>query len=192
MLFKFWQFGKWCCYNPCIILDLRFPLPLIFCRQNTILYPKFSTLRFQITGTIWNTEIRVNFGVASLFTNLPISDTHQIHLCNKHSPFISRIPNKYLFNFDIFYLPRHKLWASFMCCHGFHPFTMEVEDGKLPFLDVLVSRSPDASLGHTVYCKLTHNTNRYLNALSYHPTIILHIFSAPSSNARMEFTKTNL
>ncbi|XP_046400251.1 uncharacterized protein LOC124166637 [Ischnura elegans] len=47
-------------------------------------------------------------------------------------------------------------------------FTMEKErDGKLPFLDVMVRRKGDGSLGHAVYRKATH-TNRYLNAMSHH------------------------
>ncbi|XP_046397983.1 uncharacterized protein LOC124164734 [Ischnura elegans] len=47
-------------------------------------------------------------------------------------------------------------------------FTMEKErDGKLPFLDVMVRRKGDGSLGHAVYRKDTH-TNRYLNAISHH------------------------
>ncbi|KAJ8921267.1 hypothetical protein NQ315_013739 [Exocentrus adspersus] len=45
---------------------------------------------------------------------------------------------------------------------------MEVEeDGKLPFLDVSLSRNADGTLGHTVYRTLTH-TNRYLNKDSNH------------------------
>ena len=52
--------------------------------------------------------------------------------------------------------------------HGNIKFIMEVEkDGKLPFLDVLVMRKQDGTLGHTVYRKPTH-TNRYLSAFSHH------------------------
>jgi hypothetical protein len=47
-------------------------------------------------------------------------------------------------------------------------FTIEIEVlKKLPFLDVLVERKNNNTLGHTVYRKPTH-TNRYLNAKSHH------------------------
>ncbi|KAK7864163.1 hypothetical protein R5R35_004079 [Gryllus longicercus] len=55
--------------------------------------------------------------------------------------------------------------------NSIHPrirFTMETElHGQLPFLDVLISRRPDGTLGHSVYRKPTH-TNRYLHADSHH------------------------
>jgi hypothetical protein len=47
-------------------------------------------------------------------------------------------------------------------------FTMEMEHNKsLLFLDVLVSRKPEGSLGHTVYRKPMH-TDLYLHAKSEH------------------------
>jgi hypothetical protein len=47
-------------------------------------------------------------------------------------------------------------------------FTMEVDQqGTLPFLDVLVKRRPDGSLGHLVYRKPAH-TDLYLHAKSEH------------------------
>ncbi|KAJ7314096.1 hypothetical protein JRQ81_006031, partial [Phrynocephalus forsythii] len=55
--------------------------------------------------------------------------------------------------------------------NSLHPkiqFTMEIEaNNQLPFLDVLIYKKPDGSLGHTIYQKKTH-TNRYLNAQSHH------------------------
>ncbi|KAJ4432356.1 hypothetical protein ANN_20975 [Periplaneta americana] len=47
-------------------------------------------------------------------------------------------------------------------------FTMETEkDGRLPFLDVMVQRRTDGTLGHDVYRKPTH-TDRYLHKTSKH------------------------
>jgi hypothetical protein len=48
-------------------------------------------------------------------------------------------------------------------------FTMEVEEGHLPFLDIDTYIKRDGSLGHKVYRKPTH-TNLYLYQTShYHP-----------------------
>jgi len=45
---------------------------------------------------------------------------------------------------------------------------MDIEENKkLPFLDVLVTKKADNTLGHQVYRKPTH-TDRYLHAESYH------------------------
>ena len=47
-------------------------------------------------------------------------------------------------------------------------FTMEVEkDASIPFLDVLIYKRLDGSLGHKVFKKKTH-THSYLHADSHH------------------------
>lgn len=47
-------------------------------------------------------------------------------------------------------------------------FTMEVEkNGQLPFLDILISKKTDGTLGHAVYRKKTH-TDLYLYGTSHH------------------------
>ncbi|XP_061385802.1 uncharacterized protein LOC133320855 [Danaus plexippus] len=52
-------------------------------------------------------------------------------------------------------------------------FTIELEaNNSLAFLDILVVRNPDNTLGHTVYRKPTH-TDRYLNGNSHHHPIQL-------------------
>jgi hypothetical protein len=55
--------------------------------------------------------------------------------------------------------------------NNIHPnikFTIGMEQNKtLPFLDVMVSRRPDGSLGHSVHRKSTH-TELYLHARSEH------------------------
>ena len=43
-------------------------------------------------------------------------------------------------------------------------FTIDIEEnGKLPFLDILISKKADGTLGHQVYRKPTHR-DRYLHA----------------------------
>ncbi|XP_076247886.1 LOW QUALITY PROTEIN: uncharacterized protein LOC143187549 [Calliopsis andreniformis] len=59
--------------------------------------------------------------------------------------------------------------------NSLHPkiqFTMETEteEQTIPFLDVLVTRKPDGTLGHQVYRKPTH-TNRCLPASSHHHSV---------------------
>jgi len=46
-------------------------------------------------------------------------------------------------------------------------FTMEKEEGHLPFLDIEIHRKTDGSLWHTVYRKSTH-TNLFLHQNSHH------------------------
>ncbi|KAM3823585.1 uncharacterized protein M6D78_018813 [Vipera latastei] len=66
---------------------------------------------------------------------------------------------------------KEKLDDFLIHLNSLHPkiqFTMETEaNNQLPFLDVLVYKKSNGSLGHTIYHKKTH-TNRYLNALSHH------------------------
>ena len=68
-------------------------------------------------------------------------------------------------------LPSDKVTAFLDHLNSIHPniqFTMELEnDKKLAFLDILVIRNPDHTLGHTVYRKSTH-TDKYLNGRSHH------------------------
>jgi predicted GIY-YIG superfamily endonuclease len=75
---------------------------------------------------------------------------------------------------DVFAIWSHgevKLYEFLDHINSIHPkiqFTMEMEEnGKLPFLDVLLMKTPNDSIGHTVYRKPTH-TNRYLHADSHH------------------------
>jgi hypothetical protein len=47
--------------------------------------------------------------------------------------------------------------------------TMEIETkGSLPFLDVLVTKKPGSSVGHSVYMKKPPHTDLYLHAKSHH------------------------
>ncbi|XP_018573784.1 uncharacterized protein LOC108912855 [Anoplophora glabripennis] len=67
---------------------------------------------------------------------------------------------------------RRNTFADFLDhIKGIHPdiqFTMEVDkNAALPFLDVLVERKPDSTLGHRVHRKPTC-TDRYMNAESHH------------------------
>lgn len=66
---------------------------------------------------------------------------------------------------------REKLREFLQHLNTRHPnikFTVETEEeSQLPFLDVMIIRKLDGSLGHTVYRKPSH-TNRYLNASSHH------------------------
>jgi len=75
---------------------------------------------------------------------------------------------------DTFVIWRHgraELRKFLIFLNNQHPnirFTMDTEEnGKLPFLDVLVTKKADSTLGHQVYRKPTH-TDRYLHAESHH------------------------
>jgi hypothetical protein len=51
--------------------------------------------------------------------------------------------------------------------HNNIQFTMDIEEGHLPFLDIDIYRKMDGSLGHKVYWKPTH-INLYLHQSSHH------------------------
>ena len=61
-----------------------------------------------------------------------------------------------------------KLQRHLNCVEPSIQFTYEVEDGCLPFLDVLLHHHPDGSVAMSVYRKLSH-TDKYLDILSHHP-----------------------
>jgi hypothetical protein len=80
--------------------------------------------------------------------------------------------------------------------NNIHPiikFAMKVEQNKtLLFLDVLVSRRPDGSLGHSVHRKSTH-TELYLDAKSkHHPAQKQAVLSILVWHARMLCDTENL
>ena len=75
---------------------------------------------------------------------------------------------------DTFVIWRHGkvvLCKFFIFLNNQHPnihFTIDIqENGKLPFLNLLVSKKADGTLGHQVYRKPTH-TDRYLYVESHH------------------------
>jgi predicted GIY-YIG superfamily endonuclease len=56
-------------------------------------------------------------------------------------------------------------------CHKNIKFTFELEkDKQIPFLDILIIKRTDGTLGHTIYRKPTH-TNKYLTAHKPHKKI---------------------
>jgi len=67
-------------------------------------------------------------------------------------------------------------------------FTMETEkEGRLPFLDVMVTGKPNGTLAHMVYRKQTH-TDRYLNSGSnHHPSQKRGVIKTLSERARRIF-----
>jgi len=75
---------------------------------------------------------------------------------------------------DTFVIWRHgkaELRKFLIFLNNQHPnihFTTDIEEnGKLLFLDVLICKKADGTLGHQVYRKPTH-TDRYLHAESHH------------------------
>jgi len=65
-------------------------------------------------------------------------------------------------------------------------FTFETEtEGKLSFLDPLITHHPDGDLSTTVFRKATH-TDKYLNFQSHHPT------AHKAAVARILFSRANI
>ncbi|XP_047504100.1 uncharacterized protein LOC125049061 [Pieris napi] len=68
-------------------------------------------------------------------------------------------------------LPNDKISAFLAHLNSIHKnikFTVEQENNNcLPFLDILIIRKADGTLGHTIHRKATH-TDRYLNGESHH------------------------
>lgn len=66
------------------------------------------------------------------------------------------------------------------------------ENGSIPFLDVLIKRKEDVSLGHKVYRKKTHTEN-YLHANSHHhPAHKLGVLNTLTTRALRIFDDENL
>ena len=62
----------------------------------------------------------------------------------------------------------HDLLAHLNSLFQHIKFTIKIEnDGKLPFLDVLLTKKEDGGMGYEVYRKDTH-TYRYIHANSHH------------------------
>ncbi|GJQ69429.1 hypothetical protein Trydic_g6544 [Trypoxylus dichotomus] len=143
-------------------------------------------------------HVLVSFDVTSLFTQVPIKEINgqryrQTKGTPKGSPLLHIIANIFMKDFETRALNttkyKPKLWLRYVdntfmiWTHGgdklhdflshlnrIHPkikFTMEIENqNQLPFLDVLEIKKQDGTLGHTI--GMPTNTNRYLNAQSYH------------------------
>jgi uncharacterized protein (UPF0335 family) len=78
-------------------------------------------------------------------------------------------------------------------CHDNIKFTIEIEkDNKIPFLDVLISKKTDGTLGHTLYKKPT-STNKYLHPESHHhPSQISGVIKTLSHRAEQICDEKNI
>ncbi|XP_018328756.1 uncharacterized protein LOC108739373 [Agrilus planipennis] len=126
-----------------------------FVKDSTHFIERLETLNLQ-PG-----DMLVSFDVVYLFTMVPVKEALE---------YIRQI-----FPEDITALFRLVLTTTYLQWNNtFYEqadrFTMEKENnGKLAYLDELVNRKSDGSLGHTVYCKVTH-TDRYFNKnLNHYP-----------------------
>jgi hypothetical protein len=105
--------------------------------------------------------------IANLLIYLEQSEQQALNTAEK------KPSNLYRYVADTFVIWPHgeELQSFLQHLNSLHPniqFTMEIEkDDKLEFLDVLVKKKPDGSLGHTVYRKPTH-TDLYLHVNSEH------------------------
>ncbi|XP_047994918.1 uncharacterized protein LOC125233097 [Leguminivora glycinivorella] len=128
----------------------------------------------------------VSFDVQSLFTNLPVKDCIEIvkkrlreqNMSENYAKLLEHcLTSGYLLWNGEFYLqvdgvamgsPVSPVVADiFMEDFEERALSLAAKDCSLPFLDVLILRNPDNSLGRTVYRKPTH-TDRYLNGKSHH------------------------
>ncbi|CAK9810876.1 hypothetical protein ANTPLA_LOCUS6713 [Anthophora plagiata] len=104
-----------------------------------------------------------------------IADLYMEHLeerISKEAPLQPSTWLRYVDDTFIVWTHGHNTLPTFLnFLNSLHPkiqFTMETEtNGQLPFLDVLITKKQDGSLGHQVYRKPTH-TDRYLHAQSHH------------------------
>jgi hypothetical protein len=133
------------------------------CLNNTYFTYK-NTIYKQIRGTPMGSSLSP--GVANLF----MSDLEERLLQNarlKPAVWLRYMDD----TFVVWKHGREELDSFLNYLNTIHPsikFTMEVESNdRLAFLDVLVYKRDNGTLGHTVYRKPTH-TDRYLNADSHH------------------------
>ena len=122
-----------------------------------------NSLYQQVHGTAMGSPVSV------VVADLVMEDVESRALATFPSP--PRFRKRYVD--DTCWAPRTDLVEDFHChlnsIESSIQFTIETEsDGQLAFLNVLISRNSDRSIGTTVYRKPTH-ANKYLDFSSHHP-----------------------